>query len=79
MMFGDLEEKLALINEESLMGFQVVESFCSECMKMTPHHIEDDENARKGTLLSDEDFEADKLSDKTCVICRDNEEMDLDY
>lgn len=78
-MFGDLEEKLALIDEESLMGFRVEEHFCSECMKMTPHHIEDEENARKGEILNDEDFAVDALSVKHCVNCRDLEENNLDF
>jgi len=75
---NDFEDSVyELMNSEHLSAFSVVERFCDECTKLTPHHIDESkleklENLEK-RAENEEAFIA-PMSVLECVFCRENEE-----
>ena len=64
-----------LISTEMLNEFSILEKFCNECTKMTPHHI--DEANITLEAVTDEEAEAEyiaPISAHECIYCRENEE-----
>ena len=64
-----------LISTEKLNAFSIIEKFCNECTKMTPHHIDEANITLKAE--TDEEAEAEyvsAISSHECIYCRENEE-----
>jgi hypothetical protein len=79
------DSKDELVRTENLSTFSVVEIFCAECMKMTPHHLDDEVLKALAEAENPDDneeiIEVAPMSSKECVFCRGNEErwiMDID-
>ena len=68
-----------LIESEQLKEFSVVELYCEICGDMTPHHLDDSKAFLKeeDDMLEEPDY-VSPISEQECVICRENEEQELD-
>ena len=67
-----------LINSEQLQVFNVIESFCDICGDITPHHIDDSKNHNEDDEISPDAICLAPLSIQECVICRENEESEIE-
>jgi len=66
-----------LVSTEQLNVFNIIEHYCNDCDRFTPHHIE--ENSQELTeSISTQKVSVGPLSIRECVICRENEEESLD-
>ncbi len=63
-----------LMNTEQLNTFVVVEQFCDECMKLTPHHLDESKANASFSEASDNETFIAPISIRECVFCRENEE-----
>ncbi len=72
-----------LMSSEQLQVFDVFDSFCASCGRVTPHHIEGSKKYNNDNLVDkfDSDIDivlCDAISTKECVYCREMEENQLD-
>ncbi len=67
-----------LIASEQLQVFDVVEAYCDVCGDLTQHHIDESKKYNEEDEISPDAIISPAISTQECVICRENEENELE-
>ena len=72
------ENSQDLILSEQLQVFDVIEAYCDICGDLTQHLIDESKSYNEDDEISPDAICTPAISTQECVICRENEEYELD-